>query len=146
MKPLHFSITIQAPKARVHQLMLADKTYREWTSAFAEGSCYQGSWDKGSQILFGDGKGSGMSARIAEHRPAEFLSIEMLSEVKDGVPDEKQQWQGAFENYTYTEKNGVTTLQVDITAMPDEYVDFMTDGWHKALDKLKAICEGGNPT
>jgi hypothetical protein len=141
MKPLHFSIEINAPKARVHQLMLADKTYREWTSAFGEGSCYQGSWDQGAQIFFGDPEGSGMCARIAEHRPAEFLSIEMLSEVKDGVPDTKQQWQGVFENYSYTEKNGVTTLQVDITAMPVEYVDFMTDSWRKALDKLKAICE-----
>ena len=28
MKPLLFSIEINAPKARVHQLMLADKTYR----------------------------------------------------------------------------------------------------------------------
>lgn len=141
MKSLHYSITIHAPKARVHQLMLADQTYREWTSAFAEGSCYQGSWDKGAKILFGDGQGSGMSARIAEHRPAEFLSIEMLSEVKDGVPEKEQQWQGAFENYTYTEANGITTVQVDITAMPDEYADFMTESWRKALDKLKAICE-----
>ncbi|MEQ1813360.1 MAG: hypothetical protein ABL860_02765 [Candidatus Nitrotoga sp.] len=141
MKPLHFSVAIHAPKTRVHQLMLADRTYREWTSAFAEGSCYQGSWDKGAKILFGDGQGSGMSARIAEHRPAEFLSIEMLSEVKDDVPETKQQWQGVFENYTYTEANGITTVQVDITAMPDEYVDFMTESWHKALDKLKAICE-----
>ena len=48
MKPLHFSVAIHAPKTRVHQLMLADRTYREWTSAFAEGSCYQGSWDKGA--------------------------------------------------------------------------------------------------
>lgn len=141
MKPLHFSIAINAPKVRVHQLMLADKTYREWTSAFAEGSGYQGSGDKGAKILFGDGQGSGMSARIAEHKPAEFLSIEMLSEIKNGVPVNEQQWQGAFENYTYTEANGITTVQVDITAMPDEYVDFMTEGWRKALDKLKAICE-----
>lgn len=141
MKPLHFSITIKAPKAHVHQLMLADKTYREWTAAFTVGSYYQGSWDEGAKILFLDGQSSGMSARIAEHRPAEFVSIEMLSEVKDGVPDGSQQWAGAFENYTYTEANGITTVQVDITAMPDEYVDFMTDSWCKALDKLKAICE-----
>jgi hypothetical protein len=65
----------------------------------------------------------------------------MLSEVKDAVPIKEQQWQDVFENYTFTETNGVTTLQVDITAMPDEYVDFMSESWRKALDKLKAICE-----
>ncbi len=141
MKPLHFSIDIQAPKARVHQLMLADKTYREWTSAFAEGSCYQGSWDKGSQILFGDGKGSGMSARIAENTPAEFVSIEMLSEVHEGASDGNNQWQGVFENYTFSESKGITTLQVDISTMPDEMVDYMNEAWPKALAKLKEICE-----
>jgi hypothetical protein len=141
MNPVRFSITIRAPKARVHQLMLADKTYREWTAAFAEGSCYQGSWDKDSQILFGDGRGSGMSARIAEHRPAEFVSIEMLAEVRDGVTDVPRQWHDLFENYTFTESNGITSLQVDISGVPDEWAEYLNAAWPKALAKLKAICE-----
>jgi hypothetical protein len=141
MQALHFSIDIQAPKARVHQLMLADKTYREWTLAFAEGSCYQGSWDKGSQILFGDGKGSGMSARIAENTPAEFVSIEMLSMVYEGVPNTPRQWHDAFENYTFSESNGITTLQVDISGVPAEWADYLNEAWPKALAKLKEICE-----
>ncbi len=141
MQALHFSITIQAPKERVYQLMLADKTYREWTSAFAEGSCYQGSWDKGSQILFGDGKGSGMSARIAENTPAEFVSIEMLSMVYEGVPNTPRQWYDAFENYTFSESNGITTLQVDISGVPAEWADYLNEAWPKALAKLKEICE-----
>ena len=141
MQALHYSTTINAPKTSVHQIMLADKSYREWASAFAEGSCYQGSWDKGSQILFGDGKGSGMSARIAEHRPAEFLSIEMLSMVYEGVPNTPRQWHDVFENYTFSESNGVTTLQVDISGVPDEWSDYLNAAWPKALAKLKTICE-----
>lgn len=141
MENIHYSINLQAPKARVHQLMLADKTYREWTAAFAEGSSYQGSWDKGAKILFGDGQGSGMSARIAEHRPAEFVSIEMLAEVRDGVTDVPRQWYDAFENYTFTEANDITTLQVDISGVPAEWAYYLNATWPNALAKLKVICE-----
>lgn len=141
MQSLHYSISIKAPRALVHQTMLADETYRVWTSEFAQGSYYQGSWDKGAQIVFLNPQGFGMKARIAEHRPAEFVSIEMLSEVRDGVPDVQGQWQEIFENYTFVENDGVTTLKVDIGAIPEGWADFMNESWPKALAKLKTICE-----
>jgi hypothetical protein len=141
MNSLHFSITINAPKARVHQLMLADQTYREWANEFAQGSYYRGSWDKGAQIQFLVPEGGGMSARIAEHRPAEFVSIEMLNMMQDGVTDAPRQWYDIFENYTYTEADGITTLQVVISGVPVEWADYLNDAWPKALAKLKMICE-----
>ena len=141
MQSLHYSISIKAPRVLVHHTMLADETYREWTSEFAQGSYYQGSWDKGAQILFLNPEGFGMKARIAEHRPAEFVSLEWLTEVRDGVPGEQDQWQGAFENYTFTEADGITTVQVDINGVPAEWADFMNESWPKALAKLKTICE-----
>lgn len=144
MQSLHYSISIKAPRALVHRTMLADETYRIWTSEFAQGSHYKGSWDKGAQILFLGPQGFGMKARIAENRPAEFVSIEMLSEVRDGVPDTQDQWRGAFENYTYAEKDGTTVLNVDISAMPAEMAEYMNAAWPKALVKLKDICEA-NP-
>ena len=99
--------------------MLADKTHRDWTSEFAAGSYYTGSWDQGAQILFLNPEGFGMKARIAEHRPAEFVSIEMLSEIRAGVVVEQVEWQGLFENYTFIENNGMTTLNVDLGPVPD---------------------------
>lgn len=141
MQSLHYSISIKAPRVLVHHTMLADETYREWTSEFTPGSYYVGSWDKGAQIVFLNPQGFGMKARIAEHRPAEFVSLEMLSEVRDGVPDVQGQWQEIFENYTFVENDGVTTLNVDIGAIPEDWADFMNATWPKALAKLKAICE-----
>lgn len=143
MPSLNYTITIHAPKTQVYQLMLADKSYREWTTEFAQGSYYQGSWDKGAQINFrsSEGEGGGMSARIAENRPAEFVSIEMLSEVRDGAPNTPRQWHDLFENYTFTEANGITTIQVDISGVPAEWAEYLNATWPKALDKLKAICE-----
>jgi hypothetical protein len=141
MNSLHFSITINAPKARVHQLMLADQTYREWANEFAEASYYRGSWDKGAQIQFLVPQGGGINARIAEHRPAEFVSIEMLNMMQDDVTDAPNQWNDIFENYTYIELNGITTVQVVISGAPDEWGDYLNTAWPKALAKLKTICE-----
>jgi uncharacterized protein YndB with AHSA1/START domain len=141
MTTLHYHITIRAPKARVHQLMLADASYRVWTSEFAPGSYYKGSWDKGAEILFTNQEGFGMKARIAEHRPAEFVSIEMLSELRNGVPDVQDPWQGALENYTFVENGGATMLDVDISGIPDGMAEYMNAAWPKALAKLKTICE-----
>lgn len=141
MSSVRFSITIHAPKARVHQLMLADQTYREWTSEFAQGSYYRGSWDKGAQIVFLGPQGSGISARIAEHRPAEFVSIEILTEVRDGVPNAQRQWHDAFENYTYTEASGITTVQVELKGIPAGWAEYLNAAWPKALAKLKTICD-----
>ena len=90
--------------------------------------------------------GSGMSARIALHRPAEFVSIELLGMLNNGVLDTANPLQGAFENYTYTEKSGVTTLQVELAGLPAEWSEYFENAWPKALDKLKTICEGGDPT
>jgi hypothetical protein len=141
MPSLNHTITIHAPKTHVYQLMLADKSYREWTSEFAQGSYYQGTWNKGAQILFLAPGGGGMNARIAENKPAEFVSIEMLSEVRDGVPNTLRQWHDVFENYTFSETQGITTLQVEISGVPNEWAEDLNTKWPKALAKLKVICE-----
>jgi hypothetical protein len=61
--------------------------------------------------------------------------------LRDGVGDTQDPWQSAFENYTYTEKDGMTTLNVDSGPFPEDWADFMNNTWPKALVKLKAICE-----
>lgn len=67
--------------------MLNDQTYHEWTSVFATGSRFEGSWEKGSKILFLDGEGAGMVSTIVENKPYKFISIKHLGEVRDGVED-----------------------------------------------------------
>jgi hypothetical protein len=45
MDKLNFSIIINASKEKVWNTMLEDKTYRQWTEAFASGSHYIGNWN-----------------------------------------------------------------------------------------------------
>lgn len=148
MEKLKFSILIMAAKEKVWKTMLEDATYRIWTEAFTAGSHYVGNWNKGSKILFlapgNDGKLGGMVSRIKENKLYEYISIEHLGEVIDGVEDTTsdrvKQWSGSHENYTFVDKNGKTELivEMDIT---EEFKEMFEDIWPNALQKLKSLCE-----
>lgn len=150
MAKLHYSIDIKAPKEKVWDSMLEDKTYREWTSIFNPGgSYYEGNWDEGSKILFlgpdeKSGKIGGMVSKIAVNKPYEYISIEHLGEIVDGAEDTTsdrvKDWAGAHENYTFSEKDGVTTVKVDLDSN-EEMKKMFEEMWPKALDKLKEITE-----
>lgn len=153
MKKINFSTFIHASREKVWDTMLEDATYREWTEPFnPAGSYYKGSWDKGSEILFlgvdtgtaGSKGESGMYSRIAENRLHEFISIEHLGLIKDGVKDtesdEAKQWVSAHENYTFTEKDGSTELFVEIDT-DEKYASMFEGMWPKALEKLKELAE-----
>jgi uncharacterized protein YndB with AHSA1/START domain len=146
--PLHFEITINSSPEKVYSTMLDEKHYRTWTAAFHPTSHYQGSWEKGAKILFlgDDEKGgtSGMVSRIKENIPNQFISIEHLGLVQNNeeitTGPEVEGWAGALENYTFTAQNGQTLLAVDTDAN-QEFKDYFSGTWPKALEKLKAICE-----
>ncbi|MBK7229815.1 MAG: SRPBCC domain-containing protein [Ignavibacteriales bacterium] len=149
MSKLNFSILIDAPISKVWDTMLEDKTYREWTEAFTEGSYYKGDWSKESKILFlgpnpETGKEGGMVSKIKDNKLHEFISIEHLGEVYDGVEDTTsdrvKDWAGALENYTFANKNGKTELVVDLD-INEEFKEMFEGMWPKALQKLKSLCE-----
>ncbi len=149
MQKLHFSIIINAPKEKVWHTMLEDKTYREWTAAFNPGSYYKGDWNKGSKILFlgpdpETGIEGGMVSRIAENKPYEYISIEHLGIVHNGVEDttseEAKKWAPAFENYTFKEKDGATEVLVDMD-IDEKEAEIFNKMWPDALQRLKAIAE-----
>ena len=134
MKKLQFKVSINAPLTRVYDLMLGinnKSTYDQWTSVFNPTSTYEGNWDKGSKIL-------------AENIPNKFVSIQHYGlikadeEITEGPEVEK--WANGFENYTFEENNGTTTVTVDLDTT-EEFTGFMNETFPKALEKLKEICE-----
>lgn len=150
MEKLHASIFINAPREKVWDTMLDDATYRVWTEPFNPGgsSRYEGSWEEGSKIVFlgpsDEGGDMGMVSRIAENRLHEYISIEHLGIVKDGIEDttseEATKWSPAFENYTFTEKDGGTEVTIDMD-IGSEYKAMFEEIWPKALQKLKELAE-----
>lgn len=144
VKRIRFSQTIAAPPSRVYALMIGTESYRLWTSAFIDGSYFEGSWAQGERIRFLSFSGDGMVAEIAECRPNEFISIRHLGFVAKGVEDTASEaaraWAPAFENYTFVPIPEGTRLVIDqdVTA---EFEAYMAEAWPKALAKLKALCE-----
>ncbi len=151
MKKLQFKISINAPVTRIYDLMLGSSnksTYEQWTSLFNPTSTYEGSWNKGNKILFigvdEKGEKGGMVSRIAENIPNRFVSIQHYGLVKAGNEitegPEVEKWANGFENYSFEESNGTTTVTVDLD-MAEEFLDYMNQTYPKALAKLKEICE-----
>jgi uncharacterized protein YndB with AHSA1/START domain len=144
VKRIQFSTIIKAPVAVVWETMFGPESYRRWTSAFTEGSYYEGSWSQGSRIRFLSPSGEGMVAEIAENRPNQFLSIRLLGYISNGIEDTESDsvraWAPAFENYTFIPVSVGTRLVVDqdVTANFEQY---MKDAWPKALELLKQLCE-----
>ena len=151
MKKLQYKKNINAPAEKVYNVMLGMdniETYEQWTAAFNPTSTYEGSWEKGSKIHFigtdENGKRGGMVSEIADNVPYRFVSIRHYgildgeTEITEGAEVEK--WAGGFENYSFEENDGVTTVTVDVD-VTEEYTDFFNTAFPKALDKLKELAE-----
>lgn len=151
MKKLQFNVTINAPANIVCDTMLGKRsksTYEQWTAVFNPTSTYEGSWNKGSKILFigTDEKGErgGMVSEVAEHISNRFVSIRHYGlvkadqEITEGPEVEK--WAGSLENYTFEDHTGITKIIVDLDATED-FVEYMNETYPKALERLKEICE-----
>lgn len=145
---MHFEVEIDAPVSKVFELMLADPTYRDWTTAFNPGSYFKGDWSKGSKILFlGPGPDStegGMVSRIADRVTDKYISIEHLGfydngrEITEGP--EVEGFVGATENYSFVDLGEKTLIKIDLE-MGGEHKEMFEGMWPKALQRLKEICE-----
>ena len=151
MKKLQFKVTIKAPVSRIYNLMLGisnKSTYEQWTALFNPTSTYEGSWTKGTKMLFigvdENGEKGGMVSRIADNIPNRFVSIQHYGlykankEITEGPEVEK--WANGYENYSFEENNDSTTLTVDVD-VNDDFLDYMNETYPQALEKLKELCE-----
>lgn len=151
MKKLQFKVSINAPANKIYDVMLGisnKSTYEQWTSFFNPTSTFEGSWDKGTKMLFlgvdENGEKGGMVSEILDNTPNRFVSIQHYgilkgnAEITEGPEVEK--WANGLENYTFEESNGATTVTVDLDTAAD-FEGYMNETYPKALDKLKEICE-----
>ena len=136
MKTLHFDILIHAPREHVWRSTLFSPTYERWTATFSEGSRYEGSWDAGQTIRFLGPNGEGMVSVVAEHRPAEFVSIRHLGMIAQGVEDTTSEavraWAPCHENYHFIAEAGGTRVRVAADVF-GSYEAYMAETWPRAL-------------
>jgi hypothetical protein len=151
MIKLQFKVSIKAPVSKIYDLMLGisnKSTYEQWTAIFNPTSSYEGNWDKGNKILFigvdEKGEKGGMVSKIVENIPNQFVSIQHYGLVQGGKEitegPEVEKWANGFENYTFEENKGITTLIVDLDTTED-FEAYMNETYPNALNKLKELCE-----
>lgn len=142
VKRIQFTITINAPAAVVWRHITSPESYRHWTSVFAEGSRFEGSWEQGSKIRFLAPSGDGMVAEIAESRMNAFISIRHLGFIAGGVEDTTSEavraWAPAYENYTLLVVPEGTKLVVE-QDVAVEWEEHMRQAWPKALRMLEEL-------
>lgn len=85
-----------------------------------------------------------MVSKIVENIPNQFVSIQHYGLLKDNKEitegPEVEKWASGFENYTFKESNGTTTITVELDTTED-LLEFMNQTYPRALEKLKKICE-----
>jgi uncharacterized protein YndB with AHSA1/START domain len=144
MQTIKKSIEINASKEKVWEVLTDDSYTRIWYAEFHEGSHAITDWKLGSKAIFTDGKGSGIIAKIVKNDPTEILSMEYTGMLADGKEDYESEMAcgvaGGRETYILSEKEGVTTLDLE-GDMNDEMYDMMSGLWEKAFGKVKELSE-----
>jgi uncharacterized protein YndB with AHSA1/START domain len=138
------SITINAPREKVWEVLLQDKLTRLWYAEFSEGTKAETDWKEGSKVLFTDDTGSGMVGKVVAVKPYDLISVEFLGFVVAGQEEYEsegaQAVKGGFETYRLSEKGGGTQLDIEAD-MGTEWLDQMSLAWDRALNKIKALAE-----
>lgn len=140
MPTLTFDITVAATAKKTWQVLWFDTTYRQWTRAFMEGSYAVSDWQQGSKVQFLSPGGNGMYATIVESVPEQRIVFKHEGEIKNFEEQPPADWGGGTEAYTLQETDGHTTVTVTMEA-PDNFVDYFTQTFPKALANLKTLAE-----
>ncbi|TRZ42307.1 SRPBCC domain-containing protein [Robertkochia solimangrovi] len=144
MERREYSITIQASKDKVWEVLWGEGTYPKWTSAFAEGSDVTTDWQKGSRVIFHDAKGDGMVSEIEDIIPGSLMVFRHLGMIMDGVEDldseNVKKWAGAIERYDLTENNGNTLVEVSMD-IDEANLEYFDKTWPRALGSVKHMAE-----
>ncbi|MDP9961717.1 SRPBCC domain-containing protein [Chryseobacterium lathyri] len=139
MQKLFFEIQIEAPPEKVWDVLWSDMTYRQWTTAFTEGSFYMGTFEEGSIMKFFDPNNNGMYSRVEKNIANKEMKFLHLGEIYDGVETE-QNWGEATERYILEEIPTGTILKIEIQT-PEEFKDFFEEKFPNALGIVKNLSE-----
>lgn len=139
MEKLHFDIQINAEPEKVWSVLWDDFSFRQLTSAFREGSFYQGNLKENEIIKFFDPQNNGMFSKIVKLVPNEEITFQHLGEIYNGV-ETPQNFESGTENYILTENENTTHLTVEIQTS-EEFKSFFEENFPNALSNVKHLSE-----
>jgi hypothetical protein len=144
MIEMNFRQEVNASRERVWQTLTQLDLYKKWAAAFCPDSYFEGEWKEGAEVCFTAKDMGGTRATMEKVIPNKLIRGRHVSMFdKDGNEDDSElarKWIGAIEQYSLSEENGVTTLEIYINA-PREFKEMFTEGWGKALPIFKELAE-----
>lgn len=147
MELLEKSIFINAPKEKVFDILINDSTYREWTSAFCEGSYYEiESWEVWQKIVFKSNTPGWLISKVSHFDKPNQLWFSHQGWINsDGWEDYNSPnvlpWKNSREIYTLSDVDGGTKLDI-LQDIPDhEECWSFWEMWDRALEKVKEIAQ-----
>ncbi|POY34777.1 ATPase [Solitalea longa] len=151
MNKVSYKTEINAPTEKVWSVLWEDKTYRDWSGVFHPENHIVSDWEVGGRILFVDNKGNGAFAQIIENTPNEFMSFKHLGWVGDWkelpldyevtINGKVMRWTEVTESYLLHEKNGITTLTVEMVGPKSDWEEYGNVVYPKALQRVKDLAE-----
>lgn len=142
MKRQNFSIEIRAPRDKVWNVLWDDTTFRDWANIIDEGTYMIGELKEGNEVQFISSVGGyGVTSLVEKLIPNEFVLFSHSADTKDsGEQEREKEWTGGMESYSLTEKDGDTTLTVEIDVPPEQEETFKVRQ-PKALERVKVLAE-----
>ena len=140
MKKQHFSIKIKAPREKVWQTLWEDKTFRDWGNIIDEGQYMVGEMKEGNEVQFiSSVSGVGVTSVIEKLAPHEYIAFRQIADtMESGKQEREKEWAGGTESYSLTEKDGVTSLTVEID-IPLGQEETFNVRFPKALKRVKIL-------
>lgn len=139
MEKLNFEIQINAEPEKVWSVLWDDISYRQWTTAFTEGSFYMGTLEEGSIVKFFDPNNNGMYSRVEKNIPNEEMKFLHLGDIYDGI-EVPQNWGDATETWILEENEEGTKLKSEIQTN-EEFKKFFEDKFPNAIQIIKQLSE-----
>lgn len=142
MQKMRFPIEIKAPREKVWNTLWEDKTFREWGNIIDEGQYMVGEMKEGNEVQFiSPVSGYGVTSLIEKLTPNEFVLFRQIMDTKEsGTQEREKEWTGGAESYSLVEKDGVTTLVVELDVPRGQEETFRVR-FPKALERVKILAE-----
>lgn len=142
MQKIQSAVEILASKERVWSTLWDDRTFRDWASIIDEGTYMVGEMKEGAEVQFISSVGGyGVTSLIERLTPNEFVLFRHMADTQEsGKQEREKEWTGGQESYSLTERDGVTTLTVELDAPPQQ-VETFEERLPKALERVKELAE-----
>ena len=142
MQKMPFSIEIKASREKVWNTLWEDKTFRDWASIIDEGTYMVGEMKEGNELQFiSSESGYGVTSLIEKLALNESVLFRHMRDTKEsGEQEREKEWTGGTESYSLAEKDGITTLLVELH-VPRGQVEMSKVRFPKALKRVKILAE-----